>query len=60
MFPVSDNSQSIIDCLVGEAEKLGVEVRTSCAVEKLSEGFNLRINGKDESFNKVIVATGEP
>ena len=58
MFPVSDNSQSIIDCLVGEAEKLGVEVRTSCAVEKLSEGFNLRINGKDESFNKVIVATG--
>jgi predicted Rossmann fold flavoprotein len=58
MFPVSDNSQSIIDCLVGEAEKLGVEVRTSCAVDKLSEGFNLRINGKDESFDKVIVATG--
>lgn len=58
MFPVSDSSQSIIDCLVGEAEKLGVEVRTSCAVEKLSKGFNLRINGKDESFDKVIVATG--
>ena len=58
MFPVSDRSQSIIDCLVGEAEKLGVRVRTSCAVEKLLKGFKLCINGQDECFDKVIVATG--
>ena len=58
MFPISDRSQTIIDCLAGEAEKLGVAVRTSCTVEKMTEGFKLLINGKVESFDKVIVATG--
>lgn len=60
MFPVSDRSQSIIDCLVGEAEKVGVVVRTQCSVEKVekSDGFLLRVNGSDEKYSKIIVATG--
>lgn len=38
VFPVSDSSQSIIDCLVGSARKAGVEVRTSTAVTTVSRG----------------------
>ena len=44
MFPVSDDSQSIVDCLQGAAEKAGVRVllRTGLkAVEKTSAGFAL-------------------
>lgn len=60
MFPVSDRSQSIIDCLVGEAEKVGVVVRTQCSVKKVEkkDGFLLHVNGSDEKYNKIIVATG--
>ena len=57
MFPVTDNSQTIIDCLVAESKRLGVEVKLQHAVntiEKAEDGFKL--NG--EYFHKVIVATG--
>nr|WP_299387382.1 NAD(P)/FAD-dependent oxidoreductase [Allomuricauda sp.] len=36
VFPVSDNSQSIIDCLVGEAERLGVKVLKNSGVNQLT------------------------
>lgn len=58
MFPVSDRSQSIIDCLMREAEKVGVEIRTGSSVNKIEAGFMLTVNGKDEQFDKVIIATG--
>ncbi|WP_040679650.1 NAD(P)/FAD-dependent oxidoreductase [Niabella aurantiaca] len=32
MFPVTDTSQTIIDCLLEEARRYGVEVRMQCAV----------------------------
>lgn len=37
MFPITDSSQTIIDCLVGEARKLGVEIRTLCKVETVKK-----------------------
>ena len=37
MFPISDNSGSIIDCLMGEAQELGVEIRTKSQVEKIEK-----------------------
>ncbi len=57
MFPVSNDSQTIIDCLTQEAECTGVEVRMQCPVKKLErmEGHWL-VN--DESFDSIIVATG--
>ena len=58
MFPVTDASQTIIDCLVREAERLGVEIRMQAAVRDLVplDGGGFDLDG--ERFDKVIVATG--
>ncbi|TVR37571.1 MAG: NAD(P)/FAD-dependent oxidoreductase [Cryomorphaceae bacterium] len=37
MFPVSDNSASIVNCLMKEAAKAGVEIRTGWAVQSLQK-----------------------
>ncbi len=61
MFPVTDNSQSIIDCLFSEAKKRAVSIRKKSPVttiRKSEEGFVLEISGKTEAYDKVIVATG--
>ena len=34
MFPTTNDSQTIIDCLSREAERIGVEVRMHCPVRK--------------------------
>jgi predicted Rossmann fold flavoprotein len=63
VFPVSNNSQSIIDCLLSEAEKLGVLIHYNKGVHSLQKkntlweiGFNK--SDKTETFTDVIVATG--
>src|SRR5579863_9762670 len=33
MFPVTDSSQTIIDCLLGAAHQAGVKLLTNCGVE---------------------------
>ena len=33
MFPVTDDSQTIVDCLMGAARKAGVVIRTNCGVK---------------------------
>ena len=38
MFPVSDNSQTIIDCLMKEANKYNVEIRMNKEVKQLAVG----------------------
>ncbi|PKD43844.1 NAD(P)/FAD-dependent oxidoreductase [Rhodohalobacter barkolensis] len=63
MFPISDNSQSIIDCLLNEAKKGGVRIRTKTKVEavnpKAEGGFELSISkSSPEHFDAVVVATG--
>ena len=35
MFPASNSSQTIIDCLLHEAEVYGVEIRTQCEVREI-------------------------
>ncbi len=37
MFPVSDSSASIVNCLMKEAAKAGVEIRTAWAVQSLQK-----------------------
>lgn len=57
IFPVSDDSESIIQCLLGETQKLRIPIHSRQAIEEIQPipgGFNL--NGK--WFDKVIVATG--
>jgi len=62
MFPVTDNSQSIIDCLVAEAEKLGVWVKTGAhitALEKSGKGFSLKFTDDNtKNVDRIIIATG--
>jgi predicted Rossmann fold flavoprotein len=61
MFPTTDNSQTIIDCLMGEAEKTGVIIKLNSPVNSLAKkenGFELKIKDQLLSVDKVIVATG--
>jgi predicted Rossmann fold flavoprotein len=61
MFPISDNSQSIVDCLMNEIDKLGVELKLQSVIskiEKVEDQFLLEINHQKNYFDKVIIATG--
>ena len=37
MFPISDNSQSIVDCLMNEIDKLGVELKLQSVISKIEK-----------------------
>jgi predicted Rossmann fold flavoprotein len=65
MFPVSNSSQTIIDCFLTATQKLGISVLTSQSVQSI---FNLEISGdnfwkietQSENYisEKLILATG--
>jgi predicted Rossmann fold flavoprotein len=62
MFPASNDSQTIIDCLLKEADKYKVHVQTQTAVEKITVNdagiFLLQTTSKTIEANYVCVATG--
>jgi predicted Rossmann fold flavoprotein len=62
MFPTTDSSQTIIDCLLGCAKTRGVVVRTACRVDRLKkrgEGlFELRCDDAKLLSPRVLLATG--
>jgi hypothetical protein len=61
MFPASNSSQTIIDCLMDEAEKLGVKIKYSCAVKNLTpteKGFEFEVDSDKYFCDKLIIATG--
>lgn len=63
VFPVSNQSQSIIDCLIEAIEKLGVNLKRSShikSLKRIEEKWILQFNDNEESkyFDSVIVATG--
>ena len=63
MFPTTDSSETIIDCLLGTARKLGIRIQTSCGVERLeplaSGGYELHLyTGERTQVDRVLVATG--
>lgn len=63
MFPVTDDSATIISCLKQEANKYGVTVRKRTrveAIETTEKGkFRLGIRGEEsEIFDVVVIATG--
>ena len=64
MFPISDDSQSIIDCFLKQAEKFGIEIQMASDVvhvEKNERVFSIRCrNGKSFSAVKVLIAMGGP
>lgn len=62
MFPITDSSQTIIDCLLTESQKYNVKILTNSSVKKIersSNGFLLELDSaKSLYFDFVIVATG--
>lgn len=63
MFPVTDNSETIINCLISEAEKANVKVKTGVDIEeiiqKADRSFELRIKGGGTfECARLIIAAG--
>jgi flavoprotein, HI0933 family len=62
MFPVTDDSATIVGCLMQAAEKAGVSVVTSMGVrtaEKLTEGFWVTLtSGEELRCERLVIATG--
>ena len=63
MFPVTDSSETIINCLVGEALAAGVSLQARCglkqAVKRPEGGFDLLLSdGRSLSCERLLLATG--
>lgn len=61
VFPVSNKSESIIECLTKECDNNEVKICLGHSVvdlERIEESWHLRLKDKTEIFDKVIVATG--
>ncbi|MFM2293670.1 MAG: hypothetical protein RLZZ350_83 [Verrucomicrobiota bacterium] len=62
MFPTTDSSQTIVDCLLGAAEKAGVAVRLNSGVASATHGersFELALaSGEKLSCDRLLLATG--
>lgn len=61
MFPVTDSSQTIIDCFHLELKRLNIPILFQQKVEKLSSKNNqLRLTSSSEEFtcNKLVITTG--
>jgi predicted flavoprotein YhiN len=61
MFPVSDSSQTIIDCFLRLASQYNIRIKTQCevtAIQKMDRGFMLATNQGDVEAEAVICALG--
>lgn len=61
MFPVSDSSQTIIDCFLSETRRLGVDVLLNQSVKEIrKDGDSFHITTSSDTFSaeKIVVATG--
>ena len=64
MFPATNTSETIVDCLLNTARRLGIGIRTSCGVNALTQhpdhvGWQLSLlDGSTLGADRVLVATG--
>lgn len=61
MFPVTDSSRTIIDCLVKETSGRGVDIFTGHAIKQINKqenGWELVTGKGDFSCRKLLIATG--
>ena len=62
MFPVTDNSETIVNCLLDEAKKAQIALRTSTVVKsvrKTGKGFEIGLKtGKILYCDRLLIATG--
>ncbi|MEQ9485566.1 NAD(P)/FAD-dependent oxidoreductase [Coleofasciculus sp. F4-SAH-05] len=61
MFPVTDTSQTIVDCLIHTAISAGVQIRTATPVKSIrfTSGFQVQLKtGEIIECDRVLLATG--
>ena len=65
MFPVTDQSSTVVDCLLRAASDAGIHLRLGANVKHLSaqaapnSGFEIELtDGSRESYDRVLLATG--
>ena len=64
MFPTTDSSETIVECLVGRARELGVELRLQADVQKLTvdpsgAGYQVALkDGGAMTVDRVVIASG--
>ncbi len=63
MFPTTDNSETIVNCLMKEAEKNNVNIKLNVSIEEIIKNedgtFLLKANGGGEfNCDKLVIATG--
>jgi len=61
MFPITDDSETIANCLLSEAERLGIEIKLQVTVKEIipgEKGFNLNTDKGEISSDKLVIATG--
>lgn len=63
VFPTSNSSQSIIDCLMTEVKKLGIQIKLGAHVNRLKSqdskiAIGFKGGDKVSIYDKVIVSTG--
>ncbi|MFT3795058.1 NAD(P)/FAD-dependent oxidoreductase [Flavobacterium sp.] len=61
MFPVTDSSQTIIDCFLNATKKLGIEVHKSQSVQsifKSEKAWKIDTQHDNYSCDKLVLATG--
>ena len=62
MFPTTDSSETIINCLMMTAKQCGVQLKTECAIQeiiKTEKGFScVCSNGETLNCDKLLIATG--
>lgn len=64
IFPKSDSSQTIIDCFLSEAEKLGIEVLKNSGVKtierstEIENGWQVTTKNKQYHCRKLLLSTG--
>lgn len=63
MFPITDDSQTIVDCLIREARVMGVKIMTEFAVKSVEKqqasGFFVKLrSGELLIADRIVIATG--
>lgn len=60
MFPVTDSSQTIIDCFINEAKRLGIKTYFSHNVKNISKEERFLIQTQEQEFisDKLLITTG--
>jgi len=63
IFPVTDSSETVIDCLISEAKEAGVRLFTRKGIEsgrvRTEGGFELKFNdGESTACDRLLLATG--